>query len=130
MKDLIVPVNNEALSRAMIACVGEQAAKLITLSYQEIDKARAFGYERGVKETTEAQAAAHAAALENEYNDGYVDGVSDARSDPAKADAQIAALLDIDNFDDELEFDELEPKLNAHDEGESWGDDFSNAESH
>jgi hypothetical protein len=47
MKDLIIPVNNEALSRAMVSIVGDQATAMILNAYKVIDAAMVFGYERG-----------------------------------------------------------------------------------
>lgn len=118
MQDQIIPVNNEALSRALNAVVGLDAAKLVGEAYKAIDAAMAFGYTKGVADerkrvaeeeaanepflstTINAQnAAAETAAFTRgwdasglDYDDGYVDGVSDARAFPAYADDEVARL--------------------------------------
>lgn len=128
MKDLIIPVNNEALSRALVAVAGETMTKTIVDAYKEIDSAMVFGYERGVAEAKVAKDAAYEegrrqsnedaweagyakgfddgedvaglseAEEENVYNDGYVDGVSDARMWPSFADQRVAELCGSDEF--------------------------------
>lgn len=67
MQDLIIPVNNEALARAMTAVVGDETAALITKAYQQIDGAMWFGYQRGLKDAGET---AEKAAEETKSDDG------------------------------------------------------------
>jgi hypothetical protein len=50
MKDLIIPCNNEAHSRALVATVGEETAQVVLKAYKAIDSAMVFGYERGLKD--------------------------------------------------------------------------------
>lgn len=121
MKDLIIPVNNEALSRALLMVVGEQNTKVIVEAYRLIDAAMVFGYEKSQNEEADkrkTQAEEYVSALERadkrvasgsfnegydagykdaneactEYDDGYVDGVADARAFPQFADEQVALL--------------------------------------
>lgn len=54
MKDLIIPVNNEAHSRALVSVVGEDTAQVILRAYKAIDSAMVFGYERGLKYAVDA----------------------------------------------------------------------------
>jgi hypothetical protein len=92
MKDLIIPVNNEAHSRALVAVVGEETAALVLKAYQAIDSAMVFGYERSQAEEAEKRkvlAEEYVAALQrsedrdtkdafnNGYNAGFVDGSED-----------------------------------------------------
>lgn len=93
----IVSVNNDALSRAMIAVVGEEQAALITKAYEVIDLAMAEGFREGMK-SAQAEAAdlnAEAAAKEwgNGYDEGYLDGVGDARARPQLADVTSADII-------------------------------------
>jgi hypothetical protein len=85
MKDLIIPVNNEAHSRALVAVVGEETAQVILRAYKAIDSAMMFGYERGLKEAAEASAAKEAtdykAAFECGYKAGYMDAEEGYRSE-------------------------------------------------
>lgn len=137
MKDLIIPVNNEAHSRALVEVVGEETALLVIKAYKAIDSAMAFGYQRGLKDGADAQAkedaddvqavfgngydAGFADAEQSDqasYDDGYVAGVSDARVRPSDADREVARLCQYDEFDDSEEFSE--PTLNAHVEGAVW----------
>jgi hypothetical protein len=53
MKDFIIPVNNEAHSRALVAVVGEETAALVLKAYQAIDSAMVFAYERSQAEEAE-----------------------------------------------------------------------------
>lgn len=115
MKDLIIPVNNEALSRALIAIAGEEKTVVILEAYRLIDAAMIFGYQKGLNEGAEDRATAakeyveaidrdgdaaydhgfmegHSQSAAESYDDGYVDGVSDARSFPDFADDQVALL--------------------------------------
>ena len=67
MKDLIIPVNNEALSRALLAVVGETSTAAVCQAYQAIDAAMVFGYARSQEEEAEkreAQAKEYVAALQ------------------------------------------------------------------
>ena len=124
MKDLITPVNVDALSRAQIAVVGEENTKLIIELYGMIDKAMVFGYEKGLAEGAEIRAEMadeYVAALQRQddsrqeyaddafergraqaegelYDDGYVDGVADARAFPGFADEQVARLCAEDDY--------------------------------
>jgi hypothetical protein len=50
MNDLIVPVNNEAMSRALLAVVGETNSQAVVQAYQAIDSAMVFGYQKGLAE--------------------------------------------------------------------------------
>jgi hypothetical protein len=115
MNEYIVPVNNEALSRALVAVAGEEQAAQIIKAYQAIDAAMAFGHAQGIKaappkdEETSFKAGYDAGFKEasigfqlyNEaYDDGYVDGVSDARSNPSYADEVVADLCSEDEVDD------------------------------
>lgn len=119
----IIPVNNDALSRALVAVVGEQTAAVIVKSYQELDKAMADGYKAGFEagRTAGFQEAVDMIDVEAceqiAYDDGYVDGVSDARVFPADADAYVAQLV---SEDQAYDFSDLEPKLNASVEGAAW----------
>lgn len=54
MKDLIIPVNNEAHSRALEALFGPEKSQEFLKAYQAIDKAMVFGYERGLKDAVDA----------------------------------------------------------------------------
>jgi len=89
MKDLIIPVNNEALSRALVAVAGEAMAKTIVDAYKAIDAAMVFGYERSQAEEAEKRkemaegyvAALHSSedrdtqeAFDNGYEQGFADG--------------------------------------------------------
>jgi hypothetical protein len=88
MKDLIVPVNNEALSRVLLAIVGPDTTKTIVEAYKHIDAAMLFGYERGI---AAGDAMRKAAAEEYvsllgrmdanasvAFNEGYEDGAAEA----------------------------------------------------
>jgi hypothetical protein len=72
MKDLITPVNNEALVRAVTAVVGVDAMKLIKTAYEAIDAAMAFGYAKGVEDGKVAAEEANSYAVG--FKDGYEDG--------------------------------------------------------
>lgn len=54
MKDLIIPVNNEAHSRALAALFSPEKAQEFLKAYQAIDSAMAFGYERATADAAEA----------------------------------------------------------------------------
>lgn len=54
MKEFIIPVNNEAHSRALKAIVGDDTAQLVLKAYQAIDSAMVFGYERGLSDAAAA----------------------------------------------------------------------------
>jgi uncharacterized protein with von Willebrand factor type A (vWA) domain len=119
MKEFIIPVNNEAHSRALEAVVGPETAQAILRAYKAIDSAMVFGYERGLKEAAEAALvndvedrepfeagydAGYADAEVNDrnraldYDDGYVAGVSDARLYPADADREVARLCSEEEY--------------------------------
>lgn len=126
----LIPVNGEALKRAMEAVSGPEVATLTLKAYAAIDQAMHYGFLRGeagynTKTAADLKTALdHAASAYNEgfsegvnagrnegaaehqesYDNGYMDGVEDARVDPEEADDYIAYLcsLDvIDDFDDE-----------------------------
>lgn len=88
----IIPVNNEALSRAMIAVVGEEQTALITKAYQLIDAGMAYGYAQGVAHDAEKSKMAAdeyvykldkafergcAQAAEDAWETGYTKGMTD-----------------------------------------------------
>lgn len=92
MKDLIIPVNNEALARALIAVAGEEQTKLIVTAYGLIDQAMVFGYEKSQAEEADKRkkmAEDYVAALERSrgfdeapvFKAGYDAGFSDADID-------------------------------------------------
>lgn len=76
MQDLIIPVNNEALSRAFAAVLTPEQATLVGQAYTAIDKAMRYGFEKGI-----AVAAERAKIIETvaEANEPVVDlGVTGA----------------------------------------------------
>lgn len=90
MKDLIIPVNNEALSRALIAVVGEENTKMVVEAYKLTDQAMVFGYEKSQNEEAEARkkmAEDYVAALQraerrdtkSSFDDGFEEGAAFAR---------------------------------------------------
>lgn len=119
MNENIIPVNNEALGRALTAVVGADTAAVIVKAYQEIDKAMADGHMAGFKEGYKAaeEASQNRAddafergrrqgdedQWEGGYNQGHTEGYEQGFND---------------SFGDE--FTDLEPKVNAHAEGERW----------
>jgi hypothetical protein len=140
MQKSIIPVNNEALARAMNATVGEENTVLIAKAYAAIDQAMAYGYAQGTKDAQDAAAlkaaddyeeAFESGRLSTEsfgtqagqeaFDDGYIEGVHDARVRPESADAYIEFLCELDMAADE--FDDLEPKVNAVVEGVVWPTD-------
>lgn len=99
MKDLIIPVNNEAHSRALTALFGPEKAQEFLKAYQAIDSAMAFGYERATADAAEAskkQAEEYVEALQRSedrdhkeafkqgYDAGFNDG-ADGRQDVEKS---------------------------------------------
>jgi hypothetical protein len=146
MKDFIIPVNNEALSRALVAVAGEDTAKLIVQAYQAIDQAMVFGYERGLAAAALASKEEKDAAMSGSYDagydtglrdgheemeqrgfdandqeayeDGYVAGVSDARARPQVADEEMERLCAAEGFYET--FDEGGPynETNVSDSGD------------
>jgi hypothetical protein len=120
VKEFIIPVNNEAHSRALETIVGPETAQLVLKVYKAIDSAMVFGYERGTKDTLASTAEEAAESREkfsegydagyseayttyysnNYYDDGYVDGVQDARLCPDLADEEVARLCGDDEFDE------------------------------
>jgi hypothetical protein len=113
MQQFIVPVNNEALSRALVAVTSAETAELILKAYKAIEEAMTFGYQAGISagdEQRKMAAAEYVASLEladeelqQAFDDGYVDGVSDARSNPEEADAYIECLCQQDDAWDALD---------------------------
>lgn len=63
MKDLIIPVNNEAHSRALEALFGPEKSQEFLKAYQAIDSAMVFGYERGLKDAVDTYTIEPAAQL-------------------------------------------------------------------
>jgi hypothetical protein len=123
MKDLIIPANNEALSRALVAIVGQEQTEAVLKAYQVIDQAMVFGYQRGLKVAEEQSKmeyvkhlglrwqegfdagfvdGKHCAALseQDSFDEGYVDGVQDARMDPETADTYLDHLCAMDSYAD------------------------------
>lgn len=112
MQDQIIPVNNEAMQRALTAVVGPDASRLVGEAYKAIDAAMAFGYTKGNEEgfkagyqraemDGKAQATEVAKRVSDDaYDDGYVDGVADARAHPEYADAEVAKLTAEDEYDE------------------------------
>lgn len=81
MNDRIIPVNQEALSRALIAVVGAETAKTITEAYQAIDQAMAFGYAQGTADAAAARTSMteeFAAKLNATYEEGRRQSNEDA----------------------------------------------------
>jgi hypothetical protein len=132
MNENIIPVNSEALSRALVAVVGEQTATAVTQAYQAIDAAMNYGFQQGLakgEEQRKQAAEEYVAALgraENEgfnagadgkqdaeqvaFDDGYIEGATDARTRPEEADDYIAYLCsldlpEVDNYDDQADLD-------------------------
>lgn len=143
MKDLIIPVNNEAMSKALVGIVGEEKAKEVVAAYKAIDEAMCAGYQKGLAEGEELRAAAAKEYVEalgraNErkaeehqeaYDDGYMDGVQDARMAPEEADDYISFLCDELEFEAAQEVageDDTTVKVNAHVEGECWIGHYEN----
>jgi hypothetical protein len=54
VKDLIIPVNKEALSMALVEVVGEEQAKVICQAYKALDAAMVMGYQRGLADADAA----------------------------------------------------------------------------
>ncbi len=89
MKDLIIAVNNEALSRALVAVAGEALAKTIVDTYKAIDAAMVFGYERSQEEAEkhkELAAKEYVASLQRAdrdtkeaFDEGYTPGFIDGK---------------------------------------------------
>jgi hypothetical protein len=151
MNEFITPVNNEALSRVLVALGGEEHAQAVVKAYKVVDEAMAFGYARSQEEeaekrkvmteeyvaalqrsedrdTKEAWEAGYSAGYEegcrNEtatYGDGYIDGVSDARTWPAEADRRVAELCSDEAYDDQRDLD----REYDFDDGEFLYDDTS-----
>lgn len=128
----LIPVNAEALKRAMEAVSGPEVATLTLNAYKAIDAAMHFGFQAGLldarAEATRARFDAEDAAareeavkLQESYDNGYCDGVQDARVDPKEADEYLEYLCSLDISEDE--FDDLEPKENARVEGADLFDD-------
>lgn len=74
MKALIIPVNNEAHSRALEALFGPEKSQEFLKAYQAIDKAMLFGYERGCKETLQNLHEMTAEEAEPHYEAGTIAG--------------------------------------------------------
>jgi hypothetical protein len=102
MQNFIIPVNNEALSRALVAVAGEETAALICKAYKVIDEAMQFGHAQGTAEAEgRAKVQAEDIAMkqasvftpeegserksygigwDDGYEEGFADGTKDARS--------------------------------------------------
>jgi len=89
MKDLIIPANAEALSRAQIAIVGEDTTRLIMEAYKLIDSAMVFGYQKSQEDEAEgrkklaeeyiaAQQAYEARDTSQAFRHGYDEGFEQA----------------------------------------------------
>jgi hypothetical protein len=136
-------VNSEALSRALVAVVGEQTATAVTQAYQAIDAAMNYGFQQGLakgEEQRKQAAEEYVAALgraENEgfnagadgkqdaeqvaFDDGYIEGATDARTRPEEADDYIAYLCsldlpEVDNYDDQADIDGFDGRTDQYDE--------------
>jgi hypothetical protein len=139
VKEFIIPVNNEAHSRALETIVGPETAQLVLKAYKAIDSAMVFGYERGTRDTLASTAEEAAESREkfsegydagyseayttyysNNYDDGYVDGVQDARLCPDLADEEVARLCGDDEFDES----------NISDSGDTQGYDINDRSCH
>jgi hypothetical protein len=77
VKEFIIPVNNEAHSRALETIVGPETAQLILKVYKAIDSAMVFGCERGTRDTL-ASTAEEAAESREKFSEGYDAGYSEA----------------------------------------------------
>jgi hypothetical protein len=77
VKEFIIPVNNEAHSRALETIVGPETAQLVLKAYKAIDSAMVFGYERGTRDTL-ASTAEEAAESREKFSEGYDAGYSKA----------------------------------------------------
>jgi hypothetical protein len=125
MNENIIPVNSEALSRALVAVVGEQTATAVTQAYQAIDAAMNYGFQQGLAKGDEQRKQAaeeYVAALDRAnvmvnhdswelgyrkglddatdaqeaFDDGYIEGATDARTRPEEADDYISYLCSLD----------------------------------
>jgi hypothetical protein len=86
MQQFIVPVNNEALSRALVAVSGQENAELILKAYKAIEEAMTFGYQQGTadakadKESRASEVLQEAVQKHDAiYNEGYNNGLADTR---------------------------------------------------
>jgi flagellar biosynthesis/type III secretory pathway protein FliH len=127
VKEFIIPVNNEAHSRALETIVGPETAQLVLKAYKAIDSAMVFGYERGTRDTLASTAEEAAESREKfsegydaGYSEGYVDGVQDARLCPDLADEEVARLCGDDEFDES----------NISDSGDTQGYDINDRSCH
>jgi hypothetical protein len=96
MKDLIIPCNVEAHSRALVAIVGEENAQLILKAYKAIDSAMVFGYERGLAEAPKGSQVdpseletQNKFMFEQSYAEGYKDGMEAAEGYDANLSDQV-----------------------------------------
>jgi uncharacterized protein YecT (DUF1311 family) len=149
MNENIIPVNSEALSRALVAVVGEQTATAVTQAYQAIDAAMNYGFQQGLakveerlKQAAEEYVAAlertdkaaydhgfqesHAQAVEDAeqvaFDDGYIEGATDARTRPEEADDYIAYLCSLDL--PEVDNYDDQADLDGFDGTYDWRDQF------
>lgn len=117
MQQFIVPVNNEALARAVNGVFGDGAAEAVFKAYKTIDEAMVFGFQAGrmdeatkvlaerekeneeLARTLDIVTKSHEEETQQAFDDGYIGGVTDARVDPEEADAYIEFLMQDDSYD-------------------------------
>jgi hypothetical protein len=104
VKEFIIPVNNEAHSRALETIVGPETAQLVLKAYKAIDSAMVFGYERGTRDTL-ASTAEEAAESREKFSEGFDAGYSegftaDEGYTDGHSDGYTAGFSGSSNYDD------------------------------